>query len=150
MFQSKFSSFRSGFSLTSWAGVAVVLALMLSIGACGSTKVYTADKTIVYNGDLYNMSNVQKIGSSIEGTLANGDTVDMKSMNKNALQDLFKKESSVAVKAVVTMDQQQMIYRNGQVSSYSNYSKLVKSFDSAMNNINKFMADKKKTQLKLK
>lgn len=150
MFQSKTRSFRSSFAFNGWVGVALLLAVMLTMGACGSTKVYTADKTIVYNGDLYNMSNVQKIGSSIEGTLANGDKVNMKALDKKAAQALFKKESSIAVKAVVTMDQQEMVYRNGTVSSYSNYSKMVKSFDGALNDINKFMANKKKTQLKLR
>ena len=150
MFQSKRTNAHSKFSLHGWTGVFLLLAIMLSIGACGSTKVYTADKTIVYNGDLYNMSNVQKIGSSSVGTKANGDTVNLRTLDKKDLQALFKAEDSIVVKQVVTMDGQEMVYANGRVSSYSNYSKLASRFDSALKDINKFMADKKKTQLKLK
>jgi len=149
MSQSKITA-TPKFSINGWAGVLLLFAVMLIIGACGSTKVYTADKTIVYNGSLYNMSNVQKISSTVEGTLANGDSVNLRSMDKKSIEALFKKEDSIIVKTTVTMDQQEMVYQNGRVSSYSSYSKMVKKFDSALNNINKFMADKKKTQLKLK
>ena len=62
----------------------------------------------------------------------------------------MKRESSIVVKTVLTMDSQEMVYQNGRVSRYSNYSKMVKKFDGAVNDINRFMADKKKTQLKLK
>jgi hypothetical protein len=141
---------RSGFPLSGWAGVLLLVAVMLTIGACGSTKVYTAQKTIVYNGELYNMGNVQKIGSSMVGTLPNGDTVNMRTLDKKAAQALFKDNDSVIVKSTVQMDDQEMVYQNGRVTKYSDYSKMVKNFDNALNNINKFMADKKKTQLKLK
>ena len=100
--------------------------------------------------DLYNMSNVQKVGSSLVGTLPNGDTVNMRTLDKRGAQDLFKEHDEIVVKAAVTMDSQEMVYANGRVTSYSNYSKLEKRFDRAMNDINKFMADKKKTQLQLK
>jgi hypothetical protein len=123
---------------------------MLSIGACGSTKVYTAQKTVVYNGSLYNMSNVQKVSSSIIGTKANGDTVNMRTLDKKGVEALLQQESSIVVRTSVEMDTQEMVYQNARVSKYSDYSKMVKRFDGALNNINKFMADKKKTQLKLK
>lgn len=128
----------------------MLFAIMLSIGACGSTKVYTAQKTVVYNGSLYNMANVQKLTSHVVGTKANGDTVNMRTMDKKGVEALLKEESSIVVKTYVSMDTQELVYQNARVSKYSDYSSMVKKFDSALNSINKFMADKKKTQLKLK
>jgi len=150
MFQSKIKLTKSAFSLTGWTGVLLLFAIMLSIGACGSTKVYTAQKTVVYNGALYNMANVQKISSSVIGTKANGDTVNMRTLDKKGVEALLKQESSIVVKTSVDMDSQEMVYQNARVSKYSDYSKMMKRFDGALKDINKFMADKKKTQLKLK
>lgn len=140
----------SRFSLNGWTGVLLLFAIMLSIGACGSTKVYTAQKTVIYNGSLYNMANVQKLSNSVIGTKANGDTVNMRAMDKKAVEALLKQESSIVVKTTITMDSQELVYQNARVSKYSDYSKMVSRFDGALKNISKFMADKKKTQLKLK
>jgi hypothetical protein len=126
------------------------MAAMLVLSACGSTKVYTADKTITYNGSLYNMSNVQKISSSISGRLGNGNDVNMRTMDKKAIEALIRDEGSVMVTMAVQMDSEEMVYRRSSVDRYSDYSSMEKKFDSAMKSINKFMADKKKTQLKLK
>jgi hypothetical protein len=123
---------------------------VLSLAGCGSTKVYTADKTMTYRGDLYNMSNVQRISPKIEGQLPNGDTVDMKGMDKRDVQDLLDDNSPIMVSMIVEMDSQQMVYRRSSVDRYSDYSSMLKSFESAMGRINKFMANKKSTQLKLK
>ena len=140
----------SRFSLNGWTGVLLLFAIMLSIGACGSTKVYTAQKTVVYNGSLYNMANVQKLSNSVIGTKANGDTVNMRSMDKKAVEALLKQESSIVVKTSIQMDTQELVYQNARVSKYSDYSKMMSRFDGALKDISKFMADKKKTQLKLK
>ena len=123
---------------------------ILSLAGCGSTKVYTADKTMTYRGDLYNMSNVQRISPKIEGQLPNGDTRDMKGMDKKAVQALLDEGSPIMVSMIVEMDSQQMVYRRSSVSKYSDFSGMYKSLESAMNKINKFMANKKSTQLKLK
>jgi hypothetical protein len=123
---------------------------VLSLAGCGSTKVYTADKTMTYRGDLYNMSNVQRISPTIEGELPNGDLRNMKGMDKKAVEALLDEASPIMVSMIVEMDSQQMVYRRGSVSKYSEYSSMFKSLESAMNKVNKFMANKKSTQLKLK
>jgi len=123
---------------------------ILSMAGCGSTKVYTAQKSIVYRGEIYNLGNIQKVGSRVEGKLPNGDVVNMRGMDKKAVEALLKESSPVTVSAIVDMDQQEMVYRRGPVTKYSEYSKMMKSFDGAMKDISKFMADKKKTQLTLK
>lgn len=131
--------------------VFLVLACMLSLSGCVSkTKVYTADKTMTYRGDLYNMSNVQRISPAVEGKLPNGETVNMKGMDRNEVEDLLDENSPVMVSMYVEMDDQKMVYLRSSVDRWSEFSKMSKSLDSAMGKINKFMANKKSTQLKLK
>lgn len=128
----------------------VLAVFTVALAGCGSTKVYTADKTIVYKGSLYNMANVQHLGPAIEGKLPDGSTVGMGTMDKKAVESLLKENKSVLVTTSVQMDEQSMPYQTATVKRYSDYSKLAKNLDGAMQDINKFMADKKKTQLKLK
>ncbi|MGD8580656.1 MAG: hypothetical protein PVI46_15135, partial [Lysobacterales bacterium] len=113
-------------------------------------KVYTTDKTVVYKSATYNMANVQRIAPRIEGALPDGSTVDMGAMDKKAVESLLKEHSSLTVTTSVEMDQQSMIYQRATVKSYSDFNKLARNLDGAMKDINKFMADKKKTQLKLR
>ena len=123
---------------------------MIALAGCGSTKVYTADKTIVYNGSIYNMANVQEISGRIEGQLPDDSTVNMKTLDKKGVEALLKENKEVVVSTVVGMDEQEMVYQRARVKKYSEYNKMVSRFDDAMSDISKFMADKKKTQLKLK
>jgi hypothetical protein len=123
---------------------------MLSLSGCGSTKVYNISKTMVYNGSTYNLSNVQRIGSRVEGTLPSGDKVQLQQMDKKGFNALLDENKNIQVTAYVELDEKEFVYRNKRVSSYSDYTKILKSQTSAMNNINKFMANKKSTQLKLK
>jgi len=131
------------------AWLAVLLAVVLLAG-CGSTKVYTTEKTIVYRGTLYNLSNVQKIGSRVEATLPDSSKVNMRTLDKNAQEKLFKDNKSVTVAMIIELDSNEMVYSNASMQKYSDYTKAAKRLDGALNDINKFMADKKKTQLKLK
>lgn len=129
----------------------IVFLVMAAIGlnGCGSTKVYTADKTIVYNDNLYNMANVQQVSGRIEGKLPDGSIVDMKTLDKKGVEALLKDNSQIMVSTVVGMDDRTMVYQSAEVKSYTGYRRMVDSFDDAMSDINKFMADKKRTQLKL-
>lgn len=134
-----------------WLATTLVMAgLVTVLSGCGSTKVYTADKTVTYNGALYNMGNVQRIAPSIEGQLPDGSTRDMRGMDKKAVESLLKEQSPLTVTTAVALDDQKMVYERKSVKKYSDYSKMAKNLDGAMKDINKFMADKKKTQLKLK
>ena len=131
----------------------VVLLLLAGIvalpGCFSSTKVYTNDKTLVYKGDLYNLSNVQKLGYRVEGTLPNGDKVNMKQMDKKEINRLLDEHESFQVTSFVEMDDREMVYESRRVDSYSNVSKITKNIESAMSKIQKFMANKKSRQLKL-
>lgn len=136
-----------------WArllATALISAALLTLAGCGSTKVYTADKTIVYNGALYNMGTVQRVSSRIDGQLPDGGSVDMRTLDKKGVEALLKESGPVMVSAIVEMDSQEMLYQRVRVEKYSEYNKLVGRFEDAIEDINDFMGDKKKTQLKLK
>jgi outer membrane protein assembly factor BamE (lipoprotein component of BamABCDE complex) len=128
----------------------LLAALALALAGCGSTKVYTTNKTIVYNGSLYNMGNVQRVGSRVEGVLPDGKAIDMRGKDKKAVNTLLGESSPIMVSTVFELDGQDLVYQRIRVAKYSEYSNMIKRFDRAQNDITRFMADKKKTQLKLK
>jgi len=132
---------------------ALLLALcMLTLMACGGTKVYTADKTIVYRENIYNMSSVQRIGTQKEITLPDGEIVDTSNMDKKQVQAVFKDhpKTELMVSMAFDFDDKEMVYLRAKADSYSEYSRMESRLDSARKSITKFMGDKKKTQLKLR
>ena len=129
--------------------VFLLVVCVLSLAGCGSTKVYTAQKTVTYKGALYNMGNVQRVAPRIEGQLPNGDVKNMGGMDKKTVEALLNESSPVMVSMVVEMDSQEMVYERRNISKYSEFSNMKNSFEKAMGRINKFMANKKSTQLKL-
>ena len=130
---------------------AILLAFCLALmAACGSTKVYTADKTVIYRDSIYNVSNVQRISARQEAKTPDGQDVDLANKNKNQLKAFFKDNPDSVVTMAVDMDTQEMVYLRTKVDGYSEYARLDSRFEKAMKDITKFMADKKKTQLKLK
>lgn len=132
-------------------GVFLLAICMLALVGCfSSTKVYQTDKTITYNGSLYNMSNVQKIDSIIRGEMPNGDIKNMLNMDKKAVEALLKQGSPIVVTTAIGMDGEDLVYERRNVSKYSTYSSMKKKFESAAKKVGKFMANKKETQLKLK
>ena len=122
---------------------------MIALAGCGSTKVYTADKTLVYKDAIYNLSGVQQVGSRVDGKKADDSTVNMRSLDKKAVEKLLKDNPGMVVTTLVLMDDKEMVYERRQVKKYSDYNKMVNRLDGAMKDITKFMADGKKTQLKL-
>jgi hypothetical protein len=82
--------------------------------------------------------------------LPDGSKVNMKTLDKKGVEALLKANKEIVVSTQVGVDEQEMVYQRARVKKYSEYSKMVKRFDGAMSDISTFMADKKKTQLKLK
>ncbi|NNJ64357.1 MAG: hypothetical protein HKP16_02245 [Xanthomonadales bacterium] len=74
----------------------------------------------------------------------------MRGMDRKGVEALLDANDSLMVSAVVEFDQTEMVYQRIRITKYSEYSKLVKRFDRALNDISKFMGNKKSTQLKLK
>jgi len=131
-------------------GVVLLTFCMIALIGCGSTKVYTADKTIVYRDSIYNLSNVQQIGSREEAKLSNGDVVNLRGKDKKEIEALIKENKPVLVTMVVELDDRDMVYLRANVDRYSEYSRMQSRFESALKDITKFMGNKKSTQLKLK
>jgi hypothetical protein len=132
--------------------ITLLLAIVLSVGlgGCGSTKVYTADKTIVYQDSVYNVSNVKIFTRKSTGTLADGSTVNLANMEEQAFMEILAASPTVKVRQEFLLDEAALVYREMQISSWKEFKKLSKQFSSASKDLNKFLADSKKTQLKLK
>ena len=130
--------------------LASVLSMLLLAGCISSSKVYNNDKTVVYNGTMYNMANVKQINTSITGKLENGKEVNLKNTDRKQVEAYLDESSSMFVRMVFEFDDRDLVYRANNVEKWSDYSKMKKSFESAGNQISKLMSNKKKLQLKLK
>ena len=130
--------------------VASALSVLLLAGCVASAKVYNNDKTVVYNGATYNLSNVKQIKSKISGKLSDTNTVNLLNVDKKQVEAYLKEYKTIYVRMAFNFDEQEMLYRASSVSKYSEYSKMQSSFEAAGKQINDLLADKKKLQLKLK
>ena len=151
MFQSLFAGHRSKAVNTNILTLMILLATFIALPGCiSSTKVYTTDKTLVYGSSIYNLANVGRLGSRIEGTLPDGSKIELDRIDKSGINDLLREHSSFVVSTYIEMDDKSLTYQRSEVDRYSDFTKLVKNQESAMKKIRKFMANKKSTQLKLK
>ena len=143
---------RSSLDHAKRIGALSLAVCMLMLMACGGTKVYTADKTIVYRDNIYNMSSVQRIGTRKEIKLPDGEVINSSNMDKKQVQAIFKEnpKTDLMVSMIFEFDDKEMVYLRAKSDSYSEYSRMESRLDSARKDITKFMGDKKKTQLKLR
>jgi len=130
--------------------LASILSMLLLAGCISSSKVYNNDKTVVYNGTMYNMANVKQINTSITGKLEDGKEVNLKNADRKQVEAYLDESSSMFVRMVFEFDDRDLVYRANNVEKWSDFSKMRKSFESAGNQINKLMGNKKQLQLKLK
>jgi len=130
--------------------LAAAIMTMLLLAGCGSTKVYNNDKTVVYNGAIYNLSTVKQINSKSMGKLSDSNTVDLKGVTKKEFEAYLEEYNSVYVRMFFDLDDQEMLYRASSVDRWKDYQKMQKSFESAGKQITSLLGDKKKMQLKLK
>jgi hypothetical protein len=128
--------------------VASIMTILL-VTACGSTKVYNNDKTVVYRDAVYNISKVKQINSKISGKLADDTSVSLKGVERKQIE-AYLKQGPMYVRMAFGLDEQEMLYRASSVSKWSEYSSMLKSFNNAGKQITSLMGDKKKMQLKLK
>lgn len=127
-----------------------VLVAIIVLTACGSTKVLTAEKTMIYNGSLYNLAGVSKMAASLEGKTADGETLDLSKVGKSQFNALFDKHGALDVTAAMNIGEESLPVETAKVSKYSDFEKIKKNLNKKMEKIAKFMADGKKTQLELK
>ena len=129
--------------------VVLVLAVVVMAGY-GSTKAYSADKTVVYKASMYNISNVTHFTSRVEAITTDGETVDLTNYDKTRFGAFLEEQGTVLIQSVILMDDQTMVYQSATPKKYSEFDKMRKNLASAMSQIAKFMKKKKATQLKLK
>ena len=89
--------------------VALLAAMLSLLAACGSTKVYTADKTVVYKNSIYNLGNVSKIGTRIDGQLPDGEDVSMTNMDRKEVENLLDEHDEILVSTVFDLDDQELV-----------------------------------------
>ena len=130
--------------------LASMLSMLLLAGCISSSKVYNNDKTVVYNGTMYNMANVKQINTSITGKLEDGKEVNLKNADRKQVEAYLDESSSMFVRMVFEFDDRDLVYRANNVEKWSDFSKMRKSFESAGKDISKLMSNKKQLQLKLK
>ena len=130
--------------------LAVSILTMFLFAGCGSTKVYNNDKTVVYNGAVYNISKAKQINSKNTAKLSDSKVVSLKGADRKQVEAYIKEYGSIFVRMTFEFDEQEMLYRASSVDSWKQYQKMQKSFESAGNQITKLLGDKKKMQLKLK
>lgn len=135
----------SGRALTLIASVLTILLLT----ACGGTKVYNNDKTVVYRDAVYNISKVKQITAKITGKTADDSNVNLNGADKKQIE-AYLDQGPMYVRMAFLLDEQEMLYRASSVTKWSEYSKMLRSFESANKQITSLMGDKKKMQLKLK
>ena len=128
--------------------IASIMTILL-LTACGGTKVYNNDKTVVYRDAVYNVSKVKQINSKITGKLADDSSVKLNGADKKQIE-AYLNQGPMYVRMAFLLDEQEMLYRASSVEKWSEYSKMLKSFESANKQITSLMGDKKKMQLKLK
>lgn len=129
--------------------LAVTALAILLLVACGSTKVYNNDKTVVYNGAVYNISKVKQINSKITAKLADDSSVDLRGADRKQIE-AYLEQGPMYVRMAFGLDNQEMLYRASSITKWSEYSNMRKSFENAGKQITSLMANKKKMQLKLK
>ena len=104
---------------------------MLVIASCGSTKVYNNDKTIVYNGAMYNVSKAKQINAKSTAKLSDGNTVSTKGADRKQIEAYLDEHESIFVRMAFEFDDQEMLYRANSVDSWKAYSNMNKSFEKA-------------------
>lgn len=131
------------------SALAAVVAVLL-ISACGSTKIYNNEKTVVYNGAEYSLSRVKQVNGKIRGKLSDTESVSLKNADQNQIEAYLQEYGSIYVRMVFELGQKEMLYRASSIEKWSQYSNMLDSFEAAEEQITSFMVNKRKMQLKLK
>jgi hypothetical protein len=134
-----------------WATILLLGLVVLNLGGCfRSTNVYSTDKTVVYNGSIYNVSNVKSFKAVVTAAVSPTDTRNVLGIDKKGFNAILDEKNPVLVRQVIMLDDQELVYQSANVKSWSEFNKMNKKFKSAGDSLTKFLANKKSTQLKLK
>lgn len=129
----------------------IVLAFVIAVvsASCGGTKVVTASKTIVYREAIYNVSNTNVVTRKTVGVVGDDETIELGDMDKRGFNALRDQHGNVFVRQSFFLDDKEMVYQAQRVDSWSDFNRMAKRFDGAAKDVRKFLADGKKTQLRL-
>ncbi|KAA9134007.1 hypothetical protein F3N42_00185 [Marinihelvus fidelis] len=133
-----------------FAAVLVAVLLAASLHGCGSTKVYSANKTVVYRDNIYNVSDVKLFSHTSEAVFPGDSNVDLDNIEKRAFESLLEDHNDeVFVRQSFTFDDQAVVYQAQNVDSWSDFERMNRRFDDALEDLREFLADEKETQLEL-
>lgn len=128
---------------------AALMLLVLTVAGCGGTKVMTAQKTIVFEDRIYNVGAVQEVRPVRQIILPDGAVRDLSRMNDREVRNLFETHDRLRVRFSVMFDERELEYAAGTVDSARRVDRIQRQFDSAMDQIRRFLAHRKRTQLDL-
>jgi hypothetical protein len=131
------------------AASCLILASGVLASGCGSTKVYTADKTVGYNGTIYNVSQTKRLSSRLETVAATGAPVDLTGYDAKKFQALVDEQGPVAVRSLIVMDDSELVYEQKTLEKGRDFERMQDALADAFKKVSRFMADAKKTQLTL-
>jgi hypothetical protein len=150
VFGYSFSSMARGKEIARVAGVVVSLAAVLVVSGCGSTKVVTADKTFTYQGSVYNVSQARQLTTRLEAETSAGETIDVGGYDRKQFEELLKQQSPVKVTSIIVMDDLRVAYEQKSIERGRDLDRMRDNLADAYKDLQRFMADPKKTQLALK
>jgi hypothetical protein len=132
----------------------IALAIFFVLGTCllagcGSTKIYAPEKTVEYQGSIYNVSEVKQLSTRMEAVPSSGDAIDLKGYDSKRFDALVKEQGPIVVRTIISLDDAAMVYEQKQIEKGRDFSKMQESLQDAYKDLSRFMADGKKTQLKL-
>lgn len=136
-------------SKTMIAAACVVLAVGLMLAGCGSTKVYTADKSVQYRGTIYNVSEVKRLSSRLETVPASGEPFELTGSDRRQFDALVKEQGPVTVRSLIVLDDGEMLFEQKTLESGREFERMQSDLVDVFKKISRFMADAQKTQLRL-
>ena len=131
------------------AAAVIGLLGMLLLTGCGSTKIYTPDKTVEYQGSIYNVSDVKQLSTRMEGVPGSGNAVDLKGYDRKSFDALVKERGPLTVRTIIALDEKDVVYEQKKVEKGRDFERMQESLQDAYKDLTRFMADGNKTQLKL-
>jgi hypothetical protein len=131
------------------AAVLLVAASAFLATGCGSTKIYTPEKTVEYNGTIYNVSEVKQLSTRVETVPGSGDVIDLKGYDSKQFEALVNARGPVAVRTVISMDDRDMVYEQKSLQKGRDLDRMQDDLNDAYKKLTRFMADAGKPQLKL-
>jgi hypothetical protein len=147
------SMFQTLFSQTSSArrtsGVLMLITILGLTTACGSAKVYTPRKSLEFGGSIYNVSDVRQISTRLEAVTSTDEVISLDSYDGKQFDALLLEKGSMTVRSLIALDDNVIVYQQQRVERKRDFNRLQDAIKDAYKKLTRFMADARKTQLKL-